>query len=218
VRRALVAIAAAQVASTRLPERFEVAATRAIVLGMTAYAVADARQARRGGAGLAAAAAVGLAAEHVGTRTGRPFGRYGYSGRLGARVAGVPVLAGAAWAMMARPAWVVARGNVPLAAAALSAWDVFLDPRMVRDGYWSWDRGGVYEDVPLTNFAGWWVTGCVVFGLWSLLGVGDEPRDDAVGMYRWTWLGETIANAVVWRRPRVAVCGGLAMGAFALRR
>ena len=216
MRRRLAALAAVQVASSRLPERHSVAATRAIVGLVLAYSVADARRARRGLAGLASAAAIGMAAEHVGTRTGRPFGRYAYSGQLGPAVGGVPLAAAAAWAMMARPAWVVARRRVPLAAAALTAWDVFLDPRMVREGYWTWSDGGAYEDVPLTNFAGWWLTGCAVFASWALLGVDDEPRADAVGLYVWTWAGETIANLAVWRRPRVAAVGSAAMGAFAV--
>jgi putative membrane protein len=223
VSRRLLALAAAQVASTRAGERHATTVTRAIVGTVLAYSVRDATTVRRGPAALAVAAVVGMAAEHVGTRTGRPFGRYAYSGHLGPKPGGVPLLAGAAWAMMARPAWVVAgridRRRVPrvaLAAGALTAWDVFLDPRMVRDGYWTWAGGGRYEDVPLSNFLGWWLTGCAVFGGWTLLGPGDEPEDEAMGLYLWTWVGETIANAVVWRRPRVAVAGAAAMGAFAV--
>ena len=88
-------------------------------------------------------------AELVGVATGRPFGAYAYSGKLGPRVGGVPLLAAAAWAMMARPAWVAAgtltarrAPRVALAAGALTAWDVFLDPRMAREGYWTWPDGG----------------------------------------------------------------------------
>ena len=80
---------------------------------------ADARRLRgRGGGGARAPAAApcrsprpagsGFAAELAGVATGRPFGRYTYSDKLGPRVGGVPLLAAAAWAMMARPAWVTA--------------------------------------------------------------------------------------------------------------
>ena len=72
--------------------------------------------------------------------------------------------------MMARPAWVVAGlisrrrvARVALAASALTAWDVFLDPRMAREGYWTWPGGGRYEGIPASNFAGWFVTGVGVF-------------------------------------------------------
>ena len=45
-----------------------------------------------------------------------------------------------------------ARARVALAAGALTAWDVFLDPRMAREGYWSWPGGGRYEGIPASNF------------------------------------------------------------------
>jgi putative membrane protein len=220
------ALVATQLAYGAAPRRSP-SATRALVLLMLATTMAEAAQARgwrRGLRPLAAAGAIGVAAELIGVRTGRLFGRYRYSGGLGPRVSGVPVLAAAAWALMARPAWVVAgrlarrrAARVPLAAGALTAWDVFLDPRMVREGYWSWPAGGTYEGVPLSNFAGWLATSLVIFAAWSALD-GDESAGDggAVALYVWTWAGETLANAVVWRRPLVAAAGGAAMGAFAL--
>jgi putative membrane protein len=185
---------------------------------------ASALEARRSGDGraVAAAGAVGFGAELIGVSTGKPFGHYAYSRKLGPRVRGVPLLAGAAWAMMARPAWVVAstlaqrrRRRVPLAAGALVAWDVFLDPRMAREGYWTWPGGGRYEGVPASNFAGWFVTGLAVFAVYSALS-RDRPSDEALALYAWTWLGEGFANAALWDRPRVAAAGGIAMGAFAL--
>ena len=221
----------AQVGYSFVPARHLTAATRSIVVLMLAVAGAEAahaRGARRGTGLLAAAGATGFAAELAGVATGRPFGHYSYSDKLGPRVAGVPLLAGAAWAMMARPAWTVAghidRRNalrVPLAAAALTAWDVFLDPRMVREGYWSWPGGGRYEGVPASNFLGWLGTALVVFTPWAALEQsrrGDEvgADDGALALYLWTWIGETVANVAVWRRPRIAVAGGAAMGLFAL--
>ena len=223
------ALAAAQVAYGRLPGERAPAATRAIVALMLATSTAEAVGARRParGAGLVAAAGtVGFAAEVAGVATGRPFGPYRYSDRLGPRVAGVPLLAAAAWAMLARPAWVVAglltrrrAARVALAAGALTAWDVFLDPRMVREGYWTWPGGGRYEGVPASNFAGWLVTSAGIFGLFALADGDDDPPWDgggALALYAWTWTGETAANALVWREPRVAAAGGLAMGAFAV--
>ena len=137
------------------------------------------------------------------------------------------MLAAAAWALMARPAWVAAGHatrrapwlRVPAAAAALTAWDVFLDPRMAREGYWSWPAGGRYEGIPASNFAGWLATGAIVYAAWLLLGADGEPdaRDDgALVLYVWTWIGETFANAALWKRPVTAAAGGVAMGAFAV--
>ena len=227
--RALFAtLVAAQVAYSRIPDHRRVPATRAIVGLMLATALAEAAQARgRRGAGLVGGAgALGFGVELVGVATGRPFGHYTYGPGLGPQVGRVPLLAAAAWAMMARPAWVVAGliartplARVAAAAGALTAWDVFLDPRMVREGYWTWPGGGRYEGVPLSNFLGWFATGAAVFAVWQLIegDGGAVPDDDgALALYTWTWMGETFAGAVLWRRPRVALAGATAMGAFAV--
>src|SRR3954451_15079865 len=116
------------------------------------------------------------------------------------------------------PAGFISRRRVPrvaLAACALTAWDVFLDPRMVREGYWSWPGGGRYEGIPASNFVGWLVTSAGVFAVCSLVDPGDDPAldgDGALGLYAWTWVGETFANALLWRRPVVAAAGGAAEG------
>ena len=94
-----------------------------------------------------------------------------------------------------------AAGASLLAAGALTAWDVFLDPRMVRERYWSWPGGGRYEGVPASNFAGWMLTGLAVFGAYSRLAHG-RATDEALALYVWTWLGEAFANAALWGRPR----------------
>jgi putative membrane protein len=203
-------------------------ATRALVGLMLATSLAEAvgaRGARRGALPVLAAGMLGFAVELAGVATGRPFGHYAYSARLGPRVGGVPLLAAAAWALMARPAWVVAGllsprrpARVGLAAGALTAWDVYLDPRMVREGYWSWPGGGRYEGVPATNFLGWYLTGLLVFAAWARLDPGDDPRrdgDGALALYAWTWLAEGFANLVLWRRPVAGRAGLAAMGAFA---
>jgi uncharacterized membrane protein len=224
----LAGLAGAQLAYPRVPEARQPAATRGIVGLMLATSVVELVE-RRGGRRAAAlagtAAATGLAAEAVGVATGRPFGSYEYSGLLGVRVAGVPLLAGAAWTMMAPPAWTVAglltrrrAARALTAAGALAAWDVALDPRMVRDGYWRWADGGRYEDVPASNFAGWLLVGTIVFAAWSVIDGDDDPRAATVplALYAWTWTGEVVANLAFWGRPRVAVAAGTAMGAFAI--
>ena len=84
-------------------------------------------------------------------RPGFPFGRYGYTGALRPQVAGVPAIVPLAWFAMALPAREAAhaalgpRSNpatrIVLGAAALTAWDLFLDPQMVGEGYWGWAAG-----------------------------------------------------------------------------
>ncbi len=203
-------------------------ATRAMLTAILATSGVEALEAagpRRGGAAMFGAGATGFAAELIGVRTGIPFGRYSYSRQLGARLGGVPLLAAGAWAAMARPAWIAAgwihprRGpRVALAATALTAWDVFLDPRMAREGYWHWHRPGRYEGIPASNFLGWWITALVVFSLISTIDDRAPTGDDdaALVLYTWTWIGEAFANSAFWDHPRVAAAGGAAMGAIAI--
>ncbi len=231
-RLALGAVVGAQVLYPRVPEgRRRTAATHAIIAGLvgtSALEAAEERGGRRAAGLLGSAAAVGYAVELVGVATGRPFGHYAYSGKLGPGVGGVPFMVAASWTAMARPAWIAAgratrsRGRlarVVAAAAGLTAWDVYIDPRMSRDGFWTWPDGGRYEGVPAQNFLGWFVTALGVYGLWALAGEDlDEPADGgdvALGTYAWTWVGEAIANVAFFGRPRVALAGGLAMGALA---
>lgn len=224
----LAVLAGAQVLYGRGAQPRPPLATRALLalmLGTSWTEAAAARGTRRALAVMLWPAALGFAAEVVGVASGRPFGRYSYSDKLGPRIAGVPLLAAAAWSMMARPAWVAAGWisprpvtRAPLAAAALTAWDVYLDPRMVSEGYWTWPAGGRYEGVPATNFAGWLIVGLGVFTAMAALDGGPpEPRDDrALIFYAWAWLGEAFANALLWRRRRTAIAGASAMGAIAL--
>jgi uncharacterized membrane protein len=227
-RGALGALIAAQVVHGRRSAPPPPASTRRMLAAMLATSAIEAVEAqgpRRGFGALTAAGLTGFGAELIGVATDRPFGAYRYSAQLGPRVGGVPVLAAAAWAIMARPAWIAAGwiapgrwGRVPLAAAALAGWDVYLDPRMAQEGYWTWERPGRYAGIPASNFAGWFLTGCAVF---SLLAVVDSappgPRDDgALALYVWTWLGEAVANGVLWRRRGVAAAGAAAMGAVAV--
>src|SRR3954454_9587785 len=232
-RALLAALAAAQIAYPQVTARRRAGgrerATRAVVGLMLAASMAEtaeARGCRRAVVLHGTAAALPFAAEVAGVATGKVFGTYGYGDGLGRKVAGVPLLAAAAWSLMARPAWAAAglltRGRATravVAAGALTAWDVFLDPRMVREGYWTWPGGGRYEGDAASNYAGWLATGAAVFAVWALLAGDEDPRDGsadgALVLYLWTWAGETVANVLFWQRPRLAAAGALAMGAFA---
>lgn len=224
-RLLLGALAASQVAYAYLPERRRPPATVGILglLGATALAGAVESRGRRGAALVAIAGGIAWVTEVVGVRTGVPFGRYRYGRALGPGAAGVPFLVAVPWAAMARPAWAAA-GHLTrrpvlrpaTAAAALAAWDVFVDPRMVRDGYWTWERGGAYAGIPASNFAGWFVTALGIFTVWSAIDRGTHADNDALALYVWTWAGETYAHAAIWHDPVVAAAGGLAMGAIAV--
>ncbi len=163
--------------------------------------------------------------ERVGTRTGLPFGRYVYTGALQPQVAGVPAIVPLAWFAMALPAREAAhaalgpRSNpatrIALGSAALTAWDLFLDPQMVGEGYWVWARRGIYRGIPLGNFVGWFVTGVGVMAALELLLPPSDHAADADGalVAEYTFMGvmETIGFARFFRDPTVAIVGGLGM-------
>lgn len=63
------------------------------------------RGARTAAALVAVATGGGFAIEALGVATGFPFGSYDYSGQLGPKLAGVPLVIPLAWTWMAWPAW-----------------------------------------------------------------------------------------------------------------
>lgn len=173
----------------------------------------------------AAAVAIGTgtaAAEWIGSTTGVPFGRYRYSGALRPTLGGVPVLVPAAWFAMAVPARETAhaalgRASTParrigLGAVALTAWDLFLDPQMVGEGYWRWQRQGRYRGIPLTNYLGWLLVSAGVMAvLERLLPPGEDPDPALVGEYAAMGVMETVGFARFFADPLVAAVGGSAM-------
>ena len=180
---------------------------------------------------VAATALPGFAAEVLGVHTGVPFGHYGYSTTLGARVFGVPLVITLAWTMFAWPCALVARrlvGTLParvlVGAWALASWDVFLDPQMVAAGHWRWTFPSPHlpgvPTVPLTNFAGWLVV-AVLISL-AVQGILRSAPDSAVGdtwpfaLFVWTWASSMLALGAFLHLGGAALWGGAAMGLIAV--
>jgi putative membrane protein len=203
----------------------------AVVLGF-AISVAHAVLTRgpRVGAALVAGTTVGgLLVETLGVHTGFPFGEYGYSAALGPRIFGVPLVIPLAWTWMAWPAWLAAGVltrraalRISLAGLGLAAWDLFLDPQMVAEGYWHWAHPdpalpGV-SGVPLTNYLGWLVVAVLMMGLLSLVDRSTGRRQDLpmLALYLWTYGSAVLAHAVFLRLPASAAWGALAMGLVAV--
>ncbi|TAM89475.1 MAG: carotenoid biosynthesis protein [Jatrophihabitans sp.] len=182
----------------------------------------------RAGAALVGAGLVGLAAEIVGVNTGFPFGSYAYTGHLGPRLLGAPVLIGLAWLMFAWPAAVVAArlaGPVPLRVAAtawaLASWDLFLDPQLVAAGGWRWEHPRPHlpgvPTVPLSNLGGWLLVSLVVAALLQPVVRAPAPGDAvAITLFVWTWLSSVLALAAFLALPAAAAWGGAAMAAVAV--
>ncbi|MFC1466245.1 MAG: carotenoid biosynthesis protein [Candidatus Brachytrichaceae bacterium NZ_4S206] len=211
---------------------------------------------------LLAGFAIALTTEYLGSTYGLIFGHYDYTDNLGPKVLGkVPVIIPIAWFMMLYPAWNIAEllvaqwtkrnteyamhaehhvlriaysvVRIIIAALAMTAWDLSLDPRMVADGNWVWPDGGAYFGIPLSNYAGWFITSALIYCAWQLIGTIipssstpqssiSEPtwfsvRDTRllpVWAYVVTWLGESLANAVFWGGLAVAGAVFVGMGLF----
>ena len=159
--------------------------------------------------------------ELVGSNTGFPFGTYDYSSLLQPHVAGVPVVVPFAWFAMAIPAREVVRAlgarrgwqRVLFGAAALTAWDVFLDPQMVTEGYWQWATDGWYRGIPLTNYVGWMIGGAVVMTILEFIlpHRGRPLHVTPVVHYAVVGVMETVAFAFFFDDLLVAFAGAVAM-------
>ncbi|MBF9130622.1 carotenoid biosynthesis protein [Plantactinospora sp. S1510] len=173
----------------------------------------------------------GLLVETLGVATGVPFGGYAYSGELGPKLVGVPLVIPLAWTWMAWPAWLAAvrltrpgPARIALAGVGLAGWDLFLDPQMVAEGYWSWRDPspalpGV-PDVPVSNYLGWLLFAVLLMALLGPVAgraVGTAGARDApmYALYLWTYLGSVLAHAVFLGLPASAAWGALAMAAVA---
>lgn len=168
-------------------------------------------------------------AEAIGSKTGIPFGHYSYTEGLQPQLFGVPLLIPLAWFMMLVPSWAVAqtislkRFNRPtfalVAAAAITAWDLFLDPQMVGWDFWVWHEPtpsgllGSYFGIPWINFVGWMLT---AFCVTLIVRPSHLPAMPLLIVYGIVWALQTIGLAVFWGQPGPAAFGFLGMGLLLL--
>ena len=138
----------------------------------------------------AASFALSLCSELAGTSTGFPFGMYGYSDRLGYKIAGlVPFNIPTSWFYMLMASLAICGRLLParddrkskwwwafVAGVVLTAWDVSMDPAMVKTVHWMWKVPDLssrssfeqfigtpfFFGMPLTNWLGWLLTGVLV--------------------------------------------------------
>jgi putative membrane protein len=171
----------------------------------------------------------GLLVEAMGAGTGFPFGGYTYGDALGPKLLGVPLIIPLAWTWMAWPAWLAAGRltrhamiRVGLAGLGLAAWDLFLDPQMVRERYWRWSYPsptlpGVH-DVPVGNHLGWLAVALAMMALLAATPAGTDRGRDApmLALYLWTYYSSILAHAVFLQLPASALWGGLGMGLVAV--
>ncbi|MGW4502206.1 carotenoid biosynthesis protein [Micromonospora sp. NPDC004336] len=233
----------------------------------------------------------GFAIEALGVATGFPFGSYDYSGELGPKLAGVPLIIPLAWTWMAWPAWLAATrltggaagggppraGGTPgsgpgtesgpstgggpstgsgpgissrpgsgpgvgsdaggrsggrfpvrriaLAAVGLAAWDLFLDPQMVAEGYWVWRDATPalpgLPGIPVSNYLGWLLFAVLMMSaLRPLAGPAVATTDgrDApmFALWLWTYFSSVLAHAVFLDLPASALWGAAGMSVAAV--
>jgi putative membrane protein len=136
---------------------------------------------RRAALSLLALSAFGYAIEAIGVVTGLPYGSFYYGDALGQRLLGlVPYLLPISYAPLVIGA-VAASWNdssglnhrfffIFQSAVLLVLMDGVLDPGAAFLGFWIWPEGGAYYGVPLSNYAGWFLSGALAAAL--LLAIG----------------------------------------------
>ncbi len=140
---------------------------------------------------------VSLGSELLGTSTGLPFGVYSYSGLLGYKILDlVPFNIPTSWFFMLYASLAICARLLPakddatsrwwwafVAGLVLTAWDVSMDPAMVKTVHWIWsipDLSGesaliqfigreMFYGMPLTNWLGWLLTGVIVARLMLMI-------------------------------------------------
>lgn len=162
------------------------------------------------------------AIEVIGTATKLPFGSYRYTKHLQPQLMNVPLVIPLAWLMMLPPAWTVARclsgrrsgvAFIVLSALAFTAWDLFLDPQMVKWGLWIWEGTGHYFGIPWVNFVGWILASGFITALVHPTALPERPL---LLIYSLTCIMETAGLLLFWDLHGPALFGFTIMATFAL--
>lgn len=175
---------------------------------------------------------VSLGLESLGVATGLVYGPYHYTDQLGVKFLGlVPLLIPVAWFMMMYPATVMAELIIShkkhdtlwmriltaaLAGFIMTAWDVAMDPMMVRAGHWVWEVQGAFFGVPVQNYFGWWLTSFLSIGVF-LLGTMKMKRPEKGIPARWAVISYTTqASATIITDAFIGLSGAGMAGFFAM--
>jgi bisanhydrobacterioruberin hydratase len=163
---------------------------------------------RRTTLSLLALSIFGYAIEAIGVATSLPYGAFYYGDALGPRLAGiVPYLLPISYAPLVIGAVAAAWGTRlrllhVLYATLLLLWmDAVLDPGAASLGFWVWPQGGIYYGVPLSNYAGWLLSGAISTALLLVTGRWSEtPRPallDSATIATSFWTGVAVLSSMV---------------------
>ncbi len=177
---------------------------------------------------------ISLCMELLGTSTGFPFGPYAYSDFLGFKILGhVPFSIPLSWFYMGFSSLLLAHVLVARSGWShrtlwsllggvyfLTVWDLSLDPAMANAHlpvhFWVWYQNGPYFGMPISNLAGWSVTGLIYMSVSRLLWGENPTLQRGVS---WLPFGVYAANTVfaivlnlnagLWLPPLIGLILGL---------
>lgn len=126
---------------------------------------------RRAGVGILGLVLFTYTIEFIGLTTGWPYGEFSYLVDLGPMLAGVPIGLPLFYLPLVFDAYLLGLlliGHrprriviVPVTIAIVLLIDLVLDPGAVAIGFWAYAVGGAYYGIPVSNYAGWLLSGTV---------------------------------------------------------
>jgi uncharacterized membrane protein len=166
--------------------------------------------------------------EAIGQYTQWPFGKYAYSETLGTSLLKVPLIVPLAWVMISYPVLIVARKTArnwvfAFGGYGLMAWDLFLDPQMVKAHRWEWSFNGSHvpfeKTIPLSNAVGWLFSGMILMAILNYFLPKErrkkEVRTKHVDIFLfWTLFSGVVGNIFFFNSRGVALIGGIAFAIF----
>jgi putative membrane protein len=168
---------------------------------------------RRAAISLLTLAAFAFAVETIGVSTGLPYGEFFYGGTLGPKALGLvpyllpisylPLVIGAVAASWNDSLGPYYRSLVVFRSALLlTLMDGVLDPGAASLGFWVWAEGGAYYGVPLSNYAGWLLSGTLAAALLLAAGRwrGAPPPGllDSAALAVAFWTGVAIVSGLLF--------------------
>jgi bisanhydrobacterioruberin hydratase len=182
--------------------------------------------ARRAALSLLALSAFGYTIEAIGVTTSFLYGSFYYGDALGPKALGlVPYLLPVSYAPLVIGAVAASWSSEPRSRALwilrsallLTLMDGVLDPGAASLGFWAWPEGGAYYGVPLSNYAGWLLSGALAAAL--LLASGQWQNAPLPGLLDSAivalafWIGVAIFSGLIF--PALL---GAALFAYLLHR
>ncbi len=142
----------------------------------------------------------GWIVELIGTKTGFPFGEYGYSRLLRPLIAGVPLILGLNWLFLVYCSFVItsyipAANTIRALAGALlmTGYDLLLEPFAIHTGMWTWQG----DKVPLSNYIAWFV---LSFLFIRLMYINPPEKNNKLGIYLYVYqAGLFAALLLTWK-------------------